>query len=74
MNKCKNPNAKCYSSFIVHHSSFADGPVVQWRRPLVHIQVTMVRVHPGSLRGGLERRQQGLISPSTRVRFPLPQL
>ena len=56
----------------IHPRAF--GPVVQRRRRLAHIQATMVRVHPGSLRGRLERFQQGLISPSTRVRFPLPQL
>ena len=39
------------SSFILHPSSFVfrNGPVVQRQRPLAYTQVTMVRVHPGSL-------------------------
>src|SRR6516164_7800350 len=41
------------SSFILHPSSFVfrNGPVVQRQRPLAYTQVTMVRVHPGSLHG-----------------------
>ena len=33
------------------HLGYCEGPVVQRRRLLAHIQATMVRVHPGSLIG-----------------------
>ena len=33
------------------HLGYCNGPVVQRQRPLAYTQVTMVRVHPGSLIG-----------------------